>query len=105
MWTAAEPVAREWVEGNLGLAGRLRDLGSNAQDIGGLLMRSPDVLRRAATAASSLADMARTGLRLDDDTIERLAARQNGRTLYWQAALWVGALSLLALALRQYGYL
>ena len=34
LWTAAEPVAREWIEQNYGLPGRLRDAGESAELLG-----------------------------------------------------------------------
>ena len=34
IWTAAEPIAREWVEANLGVAGRLREAGEGAELFG-----------------------------------------------------------------------
>ena len=104
MWTAAEPVAREWMEDNLGPLGRLKQAGTGAQTLGEVLLRTPGLLKQAETAALGLAEMARAGLRLDDATVKRIAAEQkkNGRFSAW--ALWIGALSLAALALRQLGY-
>jgi ubiquinone biosynthesis protein len=44
--------------------------------------------------------MARGGVRLDDDTIRRLASEEAQRTRWGRIALWIGALSLLAIALQ-----
>ncbi len=66
---------------------------------GKVLAEVPRLLEQAERTALALAEMARGGLRLDDDTIERLAAAQarEGRWSRW--ALWVGALALAAIAL------
>jgi ubiquinone biosynthesis protein len=99
IWTAAEPIAKEWIEANYGMAGRLREAGEGAETLGKVLSEAPRLLEQAERTALALADMARGGFRLDDDTVERLAAAQarGGRWNRW--ALWVGALALVAIAL------
>jgi ubiquinone biosynthesis protein len=99
IWTAAEPIAKEWMEANSGMAGRLREAGEGAEVFGRLVSEVPRLLERAEGTALALADMARGGFRLDDDTVERLAAAQarHGRWSRW--ALWVGALALAGIAL------
>jgi ubiquinone biosynthesis protein len=48
--------------------------------------------------------MARSGLRLDEETIKAIG-QENARRDFWsRAALWVGALSLAALALKTFGW-
>jgi ubiquinone biosynthesis protein len=100
LWTAAEPIAREWVESNLGVAGRLREAGAGAETLGRVMAEVPRLLEQAERTAVALADTTREGFRLDQDTVERLAAAQarQGRWSRW--ALWVGALALAAIALR-----
>jgi len=98
MWTAAEPVAREWVEASYGMAGRLREAGEGAETMGRVLAEVPRLLEQAERTAHALAEAARTGLRLDEDTIERLAAAQARHGRWTRAALWLGALALAAIA-------
>ncbi len=105
VWTAAEPVAREWVEDHLGLLGRLKDAGAGAQTLGELLMRSPGLLKRAEQAALGLAEMARSGVRLDDETIAKIAAERSSRRIWRDGAVWIIALALVAIALRQFGFI
>jgi len=76
MWVAAEPIAREWVEHNLGAAGRLREAGEGAGEIGRVLSGMPSLLSDAARATHALAGMARDGLRLDAETTRALAEEQ-----------------------------
>ena len=49
IWTAAEPIAREWVESTLGVAGRLREAGEGAELFGRLAAQVPRLLERAET--------------------------------------------------------
>jgi ubiquinone biosynthesis protein len=99
MWTAAEPIAKEWVEANYGMVGRLKEAGEGAETLGKVFAEVPRVLAQAERAALALADMARGGLRLDDDTVERLAAAQAHANRWTRWALWVGALALAAIAI------
>ncbi len=96
MWVAAEPIAREWVEANLGLSGRLKEAGEGAGMAGRLLAEAPRLLEQAEGTANALAQMARTGIRLDQATVKRLAEARHeadrGRLLPWViAALAVAA--------------
>jgi len=100
LWTAAEPIARAWVESNLGVAGRLREAGAGAETLGRVLGEVPRLLEQAERTALTLADATREGFRLDQDTVERLAAAQARQNRWSRWALWVGALALAAIALR-----
>jgi ubiquinone biosynthesis protein len=101
IWTAAEPIAREWVETNLGVAGRLREAGEGAELFARIAAQVPALLERAEGTALALADMARGGIRLDDETVERLAAAEARHNRWGRWALWVGALALAAMAMWQ----
>ena len=98
MWTAAEPIARSWIEDNLGLQGRMREAGAGAEVMGRVLADVPRVLEQAEKAAVSLAAMSRDGWRLDDSTVERLASAEQHERRWQTRALWVGALALAAMA-------
>jgi ubiquinone biosynthesis protein len=74
LWTAAEPIAKEWIEANYGVVGRLRDVGDGAGAMGRLLAEVPRLLEQAERTAHSFADGVERGIKLDDDTVERLAA-------------------------------
>jgi ubiquinone biosynthesis protein len=100
LWTAAEAVAREWVESNLGVAGRLREAGAGAETLGRVVAEVPRLLEQAERTALALSDTARGGFRLDEDTVQRLAAAQARHGRWGQVALWVGALALAGIAAR-----
>jgi len=105
MWTAAEPVAKEWMEANLGLGGRLKEAGEGATTIGHVLAELPDLLSTAQSSVAHLAEMTRNGVRLDDETVKHLATAERRGSGWRLAALWLGALSLAAIALHQMGLL
>lgn len=96
IWTAAEPVVREWIARNLGPVGRLEDATEGVSEVGRLALHLPKVLRQAETTAAAFRDMLAGGLRLDQASLASLAELQRGRGGRW--ALWVIALALSAIA-------
>jgi ubiquinone biosynthesis protein len=103
MWMAAEPVARDWMETNLGPAGRLREAGEGVTSVAKLAGEVPALLAEAERTLKSFGEMARQGVRLDQATIDRIAAAQS-RTDRWRTlALWTGAAALAVIALRYLG--
>jgi ubiquinone biosynthesis protein len=102
LWTAAEPVAKAWMEDNLGAAGRLREATEGATTIGQLLAEVPNLLTGAERAVTAFAEMSRSGVRLDDDTVRRLAS-ENARSSRWRTlALWVAAAALTTIAIGHF---
>lgn len=104
MWVAAEPVAKKWVEDNLGPVGRLREAGEGASAIGKILADLPALLAQGQQTAIALNDMARNGLRLDDETVRQMSQEEARGNRWGSLALWVGALSLAALAIAQWSH-
>ena len=99
MWTAAEPVVRQWIEERLGAQGRMEEAAEGAQAFGRLIGALPEVLREAERTARMLGDMAeRGGIRLDPQTTEELAEAQARHGRSGRIALWVGAVALAVLA-------
>jgi ubiquinone biosynthesis protein len=98
IWTAAEPIAREWIESNYGIAHRLREAGEGAETLGRVLGEVPRFLERLERTARALAEAATQGVRLDAASIERLADAQAERNRSARRALWTGALMLVAIA-------
>src|SRR5690606_4841275 len=80
LWTAAEPVAREWVEANYGVSGRLREAGEGAEVLGKILSDLPNLLERVEQGAAAFAEMGKNGIRLDADTVERIGAAEGRHT-------------------------
>jgi ubiquinone biosynthesis protein len=89
MWTVAEPVVREWMERNLGPAGRLEDATEGAIEIGKFLGGVPALLARAAHLADQLDAITRDGLVLAPQTVAAIGAAEARRNRWTAAALWV----------------
>jgi ubiquinone biosynthesis protein len=102
MWVAAEPVAKTWVEQHLGPLGRLRDAGDGASAIGKIIADLPALLAQGQQTAIALNDMARDGLRLDEETVRQIAEEEARQTRWGRVALWIAAISLAVLAFAQF---
>jgi len=100
MWATAEPVVREWMERNLGAAGRLEGVALGAAEVGRLVGSAPGLLTRGARVLGQLDDITREGLVLSPQTVAEIG-RAEGRSGRWTVlALWVIAALLLWIVLR-----
>ncbi|MGE0024323.1 MAG: 2-polyprenylphenol 6-hydroxylase [Hyphomicrobium sp.] len=105
MWVAAEPVAKEWVDANYGARGAVRKAGEGATTLARVLAEVPAMLAEAERASVGVAEMARSGLKLDPATVASIgdAARRGDR--WTRIATWIGAASLAVLAAKYVGWL
>jgi ubiquinone biosynthesis protein len=92
MWTTADPVVREWIERNLGPAGRLEQAGSALGALARFAGQAPELAKRAERLSRELDDMTARGLRLDPLTVEGIGQEVARRNRSGRAALWVIAL-------------
>ncbi len=88
MWSVADPVVREWIERNLGPAGRLEDIAEGAGEIGRFLGQVPSLLERAASLIDQLDDITRDGLVLAPETVEAIGRAEARRNRWSAVALW-----------------
>jgi ubiquinone biosynthesis protein len=88
MWTVSEPVVREWVERNLGPAGRLEDVAGGAGELGRFLGGVPALLSRSALLVEHLDTITRNGLVLAPETVAAIGAAEAKRSRWQTAALW-----------------
>jgi ubiquinone biosynthesis protein len=95
MWKTAEPVVRAWVEKEIGMEARLDEIRNNAAIMGRLLVDAPVILTRTE---QMLRSTALSGMRLDDNTIARLATASSAKSFGNGTALWVIAVSLASMA-------
>jgi len=99
IWVVAEPVAKEWLESQLGAGARLEQAAESAVSVGRFVGDIPKLLLQAERAADAFADMAEQGLRLDTNSVERLAQAQNRQDRTARVGIWVAAIALVAIAL------
>lgn len=100
MWSASEPVVREWVERNLGPAGRLQDAAEGIGAITRLLGEMPRLADRTERLSAEFAKMGERGFRLDPDTVADIGRSEARASRWGRVALWAIAVALLVLVLR-----
>ena len=88
MWSVADPVVREWIERNLGPAGKLEDAVEGAGEIGRFLGQVPSLLTRAGTLIDQFDDITRNGLVLSPETVEAIGRAEQRRNRWTAIALW-----------------
>jgi ubiquinone biosynthesis protein len=96
MWTVAEPVVRQWMERELGATGRIREAGEGMGQTARFLTQVPELLQTAETAFRAMAVMAAGGIRLDEETVIRLAAEERRQGRWGRRALWSAILAVAA---------
>ena len=88
MWSTSEPVVRQWIERNLGPAGKLEGAVEGAGEIGRFAAQVPWLLTRAATLIDQLDTITRDGLMLSPETVAAIGAAEARRNRWTAAALW-----------------
>ncbi|HZP08414.1 2-polyprenylphenol 6-hydroxylase [Methyloceanibacter sp.] len=99
IWVVAEPVVREWMEKELGAGARLEAAAEGAASVGRFMGELPKLLGQAERTAGAFAALMDEGLRLDDQTVERLAEAQARQNRANRLGIWVVAIALVAIAL------
>ena len=100
MWSVADPVVREWMERNLGPAGRLEGAVEGAGEVGRFLGQVPALLTRAVHLADQLDAITRNGLILAPETVTAIGAVEARKERWKTAALWTIAALLAWLVYR-----
>jgi len=100
MWSTAEPVVREWIERNLGPAGRLEDAAQGAGEVGRFLGQVPALLGRAARIADQIDAATRDGIVLAPETVAAIGRAEARRNRWSAVALWAIVALLTALLWR-----
>ncbi len=89
MWTTAEPVVAEWIEKNLGVAGRLEQAGDALAALGRFAGQMPELARRAERLGQEMDQAATRGMRLDPSTVEGIGEEMARHNRSGRVALWV----------------
>jgi ubiquinone biosynthesis protein len=101
MWTTAEPVVAEWIERNLGIAGRLEQAGDAIGALSRLTARLPTIAARAEQLSADLDRITEQGIRLDEATVAGIGEEvarygRSGRVALWVIALVASAAAVAA---------
>jgi ubiquinone biosynthesis protein len=99
MWVVAEPVVKTWLRSQLGPEAQFEAAAEGAASMGKFMGDIPKLLIQAERTAEAFSAMAEEGVRLDDQTVARLAEAQTRQNRTSRIGIWVGALALVAIAL------
>ncbi|MGV3633418.1 MAG: AarF/UbiB family protein, partial [Pseudorhodoplanes sp.] len=89
MWTTAKPVVREWIERNLGPAGRIEGAAESAMELGRFFGQVPALLARGAAILDQVDAATRNGLVLAPETVADIGRAEARRSRATAIALWV----------------
>jgi ubiquinone biosynthesis protein len=95
IWTAAEPVVREWMTRHLGPSGKLEGAVEGASELARFIGNAPGLLTRGARVLDQLDEITREGLLLSPQTIAEIDKSEARRSRWSAVALWVIAALLL----------
>jgi ubiquinone biosynthesis protein len=99
IWSAAEPVVREWMTRFLGPAGKLEGAVEGARELGRFAGGLPGLLTRGARVLDQIDTLTRDGLVLSPESIAGLERREARRGRSGTVALWAIAALLLWLVI------
>jgi ubiquinone biosynthesis protein len=97
MWTAAEPVVRDWIERNFGPAGQLGQAADTLSSLGRLARQIPEFAARAERLTADLDRLVGNGIRLHGETVQGIGEEVGRHGRSGRVALWVLALGVLAI--------
>jgi ubiquinone biosynthesis protein len=97
MWTAAEPVVRDWIERNFGPAGQLGQAADTLSSLGRLARQIPELAARAERLTADLDRLVGNGIRLHGETVQGIGEEVGRYGRSGRVALWVLALGVLAI--------
>jgi len=104
MWTTAEPVVRDWIDRNLGIAGRIEQAGDVIGAMAKLAGRLPEMALRAERLGKEFDRLSEAGLRLDRESVEDIGREVARRGRSGRIAVWVIAIVAAATALTALGF-
>jgi ubiquinone biosynthesis protein len=89
IWSASEPVVREWLEQNLGPGGFIKDAGRGLSVMRRVATNLPDSLQRAERVLEKLDDMVEHGFHISLRSIEAIGAAEARRAFWGHIAWWI----------------
>jgi ubiquinone biosynthesis protein len=101
MWRTADPVVREWMQRNLGPAGRLEGAVEGAGELGRFVSQVPALLTRASRLMGQVEAVTNEGVVLAPETVAALGKADRVTSRWNTAALWIIAALLAFLLLAQ----
>jgi len=100
MWTAGEPVVREYLTRELGPVGRVQAAGEGLRDLGEVVGGLPPLLVQAERAARAFGDVLNEQRTSETEALAVISQRSARGSWISSLAGWVAALALAAIAVR-----
>jgi ubiquinone biosynthesis protein len=100
MWSASEPVVRDWIERHLGPAGRLEVAAEGVEALGRLVGELPRLVERAERLSAEMDRMGERGVRLDPESVAGIGRSEARASRWGRVALWVIAVVAVAAGLK-----
>ncbi|MEX0853465.1 MAG: 2-polyprenylphenol 6-hydroxylase [Bauldia sp.] len=100
MWSTAEPILADWIERHLGPAGQIERVTEGVGALGRLAGELPRLAERAERLAADFAEMGERGIRLDPETIDKIARSEARGGRWGRIALVVIATVVVIVGLR-----
>jgi ubiquinone biosynthesis protein len=102
MWTAAGPVVKEWMAEQIGPRAKLNEAVEGVSALAGLLLHAPKLAEQACRVGEALANMAESNTQFDFSARKHPTEADTRLFGTKQAALWIGAAALVAIALKMW---
>jgi ubiquinone biosynthesis protein len=102
MWEASKPVIEEWIRDNLGPKALVNDAREGLHATANLIRRGPELAERFEALAAEADRSVRDGFRFDAETAERIGRAEAKAARSGRIALWVIAVTLVAIAVRMW---
>ncbi|MEM8856394.1 MAG: ubiquinone biosynthesis protein UbiB, partial [Pseudomonadota bacterium] len=99
IWQAAEPVVRDWMTQELGPAGTARKAQDSLSALVRAALQAPELADRVDRLTRDLENVLENGIPLAKQSTAALGRQAGARSLIRDAALWIGAISLAAIAI------
>lgn len=100
IWSASEPTVRAFMTRALGPVGVLEGAVDGLSRLGRAMADLPEILDRGERLANRLEETVERGFPLAPDSIARIGDAEARRARFGQAAMWLAALALVAIAIR-----
>lgn len=102
LWRAAEPVVKEWLTAELGPAGKMRRIASSLKAMDQALDELPTHLARLKQTSEGWQRLSTHINEMDDRDLKAIFDNHKSNPWPTRLALWLAALSLAAIALKQW---
>jgi ubiquinone biosynthesis protein len=100
MWSASEPIVKEWIERYLGPVGQLGLVADGVGAIGRLVTELPKLAERAERLSAEMDRMGAEGFRLAPETVAGIGRSEVRAGRWGRVALWVIAVAAIVAVLK-----